>query len=283
MTGHSRDPRFATWIVATVVLFLAAGGVGFVWLPSAQPDASGLGLWNLICRAVGLPARGVGGSAPAGSQPSSTVAWTAATRELLTRGDAARGAALATTCNNCHGANGVSADAAFPNLAGQNVAALYKQLEDFRSRKRDATVMGVFVDPLSQEDVLNLATYFASLRNPFAANTEPPGSLDANVRHLIVAGDPMRGIAPCAACHGPVGLTPGAPGLRGQQRAYLEEQMQAFKTGRRHNDISQQMRSVARQLTEAEIAALAAYYSGIPGVMGRLRPEPQLLTEAPTP
>jgi cytochrome c553 len=79
----------------------------------------------------------------------------------------------------------------------------------------------------------------------------------------------MRGIAPCAACHGPVGLTPGAPGLRGQQRAYLEEQMQAFKGSRRRNDISEQMRSVARRLTGDEIAMLAAYYASFAGVTGQ--------------
>ena len=268
MTSDGRDPRFATWIGATVALFLAAGVVGFVWLPSAQPGASGSDLWNVICRAIGLPERTAPGSAPVGSQPASNVAWTPATREMLRRGDAVRGAGLATTCNNCHGVNGVSADAAFPNLAGQDVAALYKQLEDFRSRKRDAAVMGVYVDPLSPQDLLDVAAHFASLRNPFAA-AQAPGSSAASVHRLVAAGDPMRGIAPCAACHGPVGLTTGTPELRGQQRAYLEEQLQAFKAGRRHNDISKQMRSVARQLTDAEIAMLAAYFSSFAGVTGR--------------
>jgi cytochrome c553 len=53
---------------------------------------------------------------------------------------------------------------------------------------------------------------------------------------------------------------PGAPRLKGQQRAYLEQQMQAFAAGDRRNDISEQMRSIARQLTAEEIAMLAAYY-----------------------
>jgi len=265
MTNYTRDPRFATWIVATGVLFLAAAVVGFAWLPSAQPGASGSELWNVICRAVGLPVRASAAPVLAGSQPASTIAWTPATRLLMTRGDGARGAALATTCNGCHGANGVSADAAFPSLVGQDVAALYKQLMDFRSRKRNAEVMGVFVDPLSEEDVLNLATHFASLRNPFAASSEAPGPSDGGVHRLIATGDPMRGIAPCAACHGPVGLTPGAPGLHGQQRAYLEEQLQAFKAGRRRNDIGEQMRSVARVLTDGEVAALAAHYASLAG------------------
>ena len=269
MTAHTRDARFATWIGATVVLFIAAAVVGFIWLPSAQPGASALDLWNVICRAVGQPVRASADSMLAAGKPASNVAWTAATREELTRGDAVRGAALATTCNNCHGVNGVSTDAAFPNLVGQGVAALYKQLEDFRSRKRDATVMGVYVDSLSQQDVLDIATHFASLHNPFVATARTRGSADAGVHRLIAVGDPMRGIAPCTACHGPVGLTPGAPGLRGQQRAYLEEQMQAFKAARRRNDIGEQMRSVARQLTGDEIAMLAAYYASFAGVTGQ--------------
>ena len=61
----------------------------------------------------------------------------------------------------------------------------------------------------------------------------------------------------------------GAPSLLGQQRAYLEVQLQAFAAGMRHNDISAQMRSVARQLTSQEIAQLAGYYSGAAAVPGR--------------
>jgi cytochrome c553 len=174
-------------------------------------------------------------------------------------GDASRGATLATTCNNCHGATGVSSDAAIPNLVGQTVTALYKQLEDFRSGKRDPAVMGVYLRPLSQQDLLDLATHFASLPNPF---NRPPESTEGGVAsHLTVGGDPMRGVASCAACHGPMGLVLAAPGLRGQQRAYAEQQMLAFKAGLRHNDIDAQMRSVVRQLTDEEIAALADYYS----------------------
>jgi cytochrome c553 len=255
------DPRFAAWIGGTVVLFLVAGVIGFVWLPSAQPGAGALDLWTVICRAVGLPIGSTQASMSGAGQPASDVAWTTATRDLLARGDATRGAAIATTCNNCHGANGISADAVFPNLAGQSVAALYKQLEDYKSGKRDPMVMGVFVAPLSQQQLLDLATHFASFPNPYARAVTPPGSVDPGARNLIEVGSPLRGIASCAACHGPLGFTPGAPELRGQQRAYLEEQMQAFKAGNRHNDISEQMRSVARELTNDEIARLAAYYS----------------------
>ena len=256
------DPRFAVWIGGTVVLFLVAGMVGFVWLPSAQPGAA-VGLWTTICRAVGLPIGSTEASVRRTGQPASDVAWTTATRGLLARGDAKRGASIATTCNNCHGANGISADAAFPNLAGQSVAALYKQLEDYKSGKRSTEVMGVYVASLSPQDVLDLATYFASPPSPFAASA--PSSPNPAARALVEVGSPMRGITSCAACHGPIGLVPGAPELRGQQRAYLEQELQAFKSGIRHNDISEQMRNVARPLTGEEIAMLAAYYASFAG------------------
>ena len=267
--SRSSDPRFATWIGATVVLFLASVVVGFVWLPSAQQGSGALDLWSAICRAVGLPVKSEASASPVVGQPSSTIAWTVATRQLMTRGDGARGAAIATTCNNCHGANGVSTDAAIPNLAGQSVASLYKQLEDYKSGKRNPAVMGVYVDSLSKDQLLDLATHFASFPNPSANAVSPAGAADPVARNLIEVGSPLRGIASCAACHGPLGFTPGSPELHGQQRAYLEEQMQAFKAGNRHNDISEQMRSVARPLTNDEIAKLAAYYSSFAKATGR--------------
>ena len=82
----------------------------------------------------------------------------------LTQGNAVRGAAMATTCDNCHGANSVSGDTAFRNLVGQSVAAIYKQLEDYRAPSATLPLMGGYVSPLSEQDMLDLATHFASLK-----------------------------------------------------------------------------------------------------------------------
>jgi cytochrome c553 len=263
------DHRFANWIVATAVLFVVAAGIGFVWLPSRVAGAGGADLWGVICRAIGVPQQSTPDTRTTAGQPPSSVAWTPATLRLLAAGDASRGAALATTCNPCHGATGVSSDAAIPNLAGQTVAAIYKQLEDFSSGKRDPAVMGVYLQPLSQRDLLDIATHFGSLPNPFSRPPGTPSRTDEVARRLVVNGDPMRGVASCAACHGPLGLVPGAPALRGQQRAYAEQQMLAFKAGIRHNDIDEQMRGVTRQLTDEEIAALADYYSNFASEQAR--------------
>jgi cytochrome c553 len=129
--------------------------------------------------------------------------------------------------------------------------------------------MGVYVSPLSDQNLLDLAAHYASLPNPTGDAASTQSSTSTVARRLIDVGAPLRGIAPCASCHGPVGVTPGAPGLGGQQRAYLELQMQSFKDGTRRNDISEQMRSVARQLTSEEIAMLAAHYSSISDPGGR--------------
>ena len=159
-----RDPRFRVWIGTTVVLFIAALAVGFVWLPSAQRGAGEEDWWAVICRAAGFPTgSSARASVPVATQIASTVAWTPATRQRLSEGDAARGAATAAPCYNCHGANGISADAIIPNLAGQSAAAIYKQLEHYKSGKRDAAVMGVFVSPLSQQQLIDLSAHYASL------------------------------------------------------------------------------------------------------------------------
>ena len=61
-----------------------------------------------------------------------------------------------------------------------------------------------------------------------------------------------------AAC--PHGYKVGASPLAGQYAAYIERQLAAFAQGLRQNDINEQMRTIAIQLTPAEMHALAAFY-----------------------
>jgi cytochrome c553 len=74
----------------------------------------------------------------------------------------------------------------------------------------------------------------------------------------------MRNIAPCGSCHGGLDNKAGSPWLEGQPEAYIRAQIEAFANGTRHNDISQQMRNIARQMTPEEIEAAAKYYSSQP-------------------
>lgn len=66
----------------------------------------------------------------------------------------------------------------------------------------------------------------------------------------------------CAACHGMdgIGVAPTYPNLAGQKNAYLIAQLKAFRNGSRKNPI---MSPMAQDLTDAQIANLAAFLSGL--------------------
>ena len=81
----------------------------------------------------------------------------------------------------------------------------------------------------------------------------------------VDAGDAQAGrqkAEVCAVCHGFDGLAkiPEAPNLAGQSEGYLIEQITAFKSGERKNEM---MSVVVQDLSDTDIENLAAYYSGI--------------------
>jgi cytochrome c553 len=78
-------------------------------------------------------------------------------------GDLAAGKSKAASCSGCHGANGISANPLWPNLAGQKEAYLVKQLKAFRDGARSDPMMTPMAKPLSGADIENLAAYFSSL------------------------------------------------------------------------------------------------------------------------
>jgi len=77
--------------------------------------------------------------------------------------DANAGKAKSSTCVACHGANGVSNNPIYPNLAGQKEQYLAKQMKAFRDGQRQDPVMSAMAKPLSDADIANLAAYYAGL------------------------------------------------------------------------------------------------------------------------
>lgn len=77
--------------------------------------------------------------------------------------DAAAGKSKSATCTACHGAEGVSVNPMWPNLAGQKEMYLVKQMKDFRDGKRNDPVMAPMAKGLSDDDIANLAAYYAGL------------------------------------------------------------------------------------------------------------------------
>ena len=78
-------------------------------------------------------------------------------------GDIAAGKLKAATCAACHGAEGISGNDIWPNLAGQKAGYLVKQMKAFRDGDRKDPMMSPMASPLSDDDIANLAAYFSSL------------------------------------------------------------------------------------------------------------------------
>ena len=174
----------------------------------------------------------------------------------------AAGESLAGGCAGCHGQDGRAADvSAYPDLAGQSAAAIYKQLHDFKSGSRKSAVMAPLVKALTDEQMVAVAAHFAA----FPPRSLPAAQLPAaaaGIEELVARGDPARRIPACNACHGDQSGGPTeAPRLSRQSREYLAAQLHAFKAGERRNDIYSRMRSAAIPLTDKEIEGLALFYA----------------------
>jgi cytochrome c553 len=200
-------------------------------------------------------------AAVASAEPSSAVAFDTATIKMLAGADPARGETLAGEgkCSKCHGDAGVSDDPEDVNIAGLSASYIYKQLVDYKDKKRDDRDMYKAMKDLDGQQMADLAAWFASLEQaPPAADR----NMSPEVRKLVNYGDPERLVKACGACHGWDGNGGqfDHPALNGQHREYFIYTLTEFRDGDRTNDIYARMRSVAEALTDEEIEALAAYY-----------------------
>jgi cytochrome c553 len=108
--------------------------------------------------------------------------------------------------------------------------------------------------------MLDLSAYYSYL--PRQPGSHPNDG--AAVPQIVARGAPMRNIPACSTCHGTSDAKLGTPWLDGQSAVYIKAQLQAFSTSARRNDISEQMRNIARQMTAAEIDEAAHYYATRP-------------------
>ena len=259
-----RNPWFIWSVGGTIAIAIVGILIGFIWLPAASSAFGDRGLWATICGAAGVPSSWYSGASANAPVPSDVVVlppspWTHPNAEAI-----GLGATIATqNCSMCHDVHGAMPVTA-PSLAGQYSDVIYKELRDFQNGLRQSAVMQAIIAGRSNQDLEDLAAYYASLPRGPAAQPLPRGDEpDPVAVRLVMQGDPHRNIAPCAACHGQLDRKGAAPWLGGLSAVYLAAQMHAFATGARHNDINEQMRNVARQLTPDEIDSLARYYAAM--------------------
>lgn len=175
--------------------------------------------------------------------------------------DLAKGQAAAATCMACHTADGSRGAPANPILQGQFPEYLAKQLHEFKSGKRKNAIMQGMAAALSDDDIRNLAAFYASKQaQPGFAKNKDTVLIGEKIWRGGVAD---RSIPACAGCHGPngAGIPVQYPRIAGQHADYTETQLNAFRSGARANNA--QMTGVAAKLNDAEIKAVSDYAAGL--------------------
>ena len=162
-----------------------------------------------------------------------------------------------SVCAKCHGASGVSEKEGSPSLAGQRPSYLYLELRAFQAGARSDKDMTEKVKFLSDEALVKVAAYYASL-DPTPPPTTPAPKFD----------DPLAlgkaAAAPCGKCHGENGVSQkaGVPNLIGQRQTYLSDTMKAYVAGDRPIDErNAKMKTALSALSDKDIDRVALYYA----------------------
>lgn len=169
------------------------------------------------------------------------------------------GRSLSESCGNCHGADGNPSGNDMPTLAGQDARYFIKAMEEYKEGKRGHEKMFDAVDELSDEDIQNLATYYAH-QDPIRRNVRTPLTT-------------TQWIARCERCHGIDGNStdPRFPMLAGQDATYLEKALRAYASESRG---SSAMHAMSDPLSESDIGLIANHYA-------RQEPRPVVYMQLP--
>jgi len=190
-------------------------------------------------------------------------------------GDAAAGEKKIAMCEGCH--NLPRYQASFPEIykvpkiAGQNAKYIASALAAYRKGERKHPTMRAIAGSLSDQDIADVAAYYAQLGSPAgsaapaaaAASAAPGHEPPPQVAAVLTKGN-------CVSCHGSnfsAPIDPSYPKLAGQHADYLVAALKAYQTDHnplvgRNNAI---MMGMARPLTHPEINAIAAYLGSLPG------------------
>lgn len=170
-------------------------------------------------------------------------------------------------CGECHDLDGVGPNGHFPNLAAQKTAYLLKQMDDFRTGKRqnDHGQMGVSSRDTTSAVLDRVVAYFAGLppATPRPAGDLAPKEL-ARAKLLLTQGSHRDKLPACFNCHSTAPKRDYlAPCLEAQQAGYLDKQLDDFKQGKRGNDPEAVMQKITQRLSDSDAAVLSAYLGSL--------------------
>ena len=172
--------------------------------------------------------------------------------------DIAEGKRLAdASCSRCHGRLGISTAKGVPHLAGQRAVYLHLELRAYKSGMRGKNMMADAAKFLSDDALVKVAAYYASLEP-----AQPPPA--ASVKAAPAAPDPVSAgkaaAASCGGCHGEIGISkiPGMPNLVGLDPKYLAAATNAYKKDQRKHDM---MKAMVAGLSDADVNNIALFYA----------------------
>lgn len=181
-------------------------------------------------------------------------------------GDPVAGEQKAASCAACHGSDGNSAVSAWPKIAGQHEDYAARQTRLVRDGQRDVPEMIPFVMNLSDQDIADIAAFYAT-------QSLEPGVADDDLvdlgRRIYMDGNRETGVPACAACHGPAGegvLGAHYPVVRAQHADYSADRLRRYRAGETNGDndpYSLMMVGVAARLTDEEIEAVSSFMEGL--------------------
>ncbi len=194
-----------------------------------------------------------------------------ATGELIALSGGDAGAPNA--CIACHGIDGLGNGDGAPRLAALDRGYMTAQLQAYATGRRRHPEMEAIARKLTLTQQDAVSAYYAALPFRSAEPSQAAASERSAAAALYHRGDPARGLASCASCHGASGEGVGSanPPLAGQPAAYLAEQLYQWRQGKRRSDPENAMLRISQAITPAESAALAAYASDLHA--GPPRPE----------
>lgn len=182
------------------------------------------------------------------------------------KGNIEAGKSKTQTCVACHGPDGNSVVPNWPKIAGQYENYLDKQLKDFRAGEkgpRYEASMYAMVAALSDQDIADLSAFYASQKQTMG---KAKAEYVALGERLYRGGNMQTGVSACMACHGPAGEGNEAakfPKLAGQHATYIENQLIAFREGKRKNSPNGMMESISHRMSSDEMKAVSSYVEGL--------------------
>lgn len=164
-------------------------------------------------------------------------------------------------CSGCHGLDGNSPIPNFPRLAGLLPEFLLKELKQYKAEHRDSDMMQPMAAELSEQEMINLALYFAA-QKPAPGTVTKPELLELG-KKIYQDGNDQTGVPSCAGCHEEDGAGSARyPRLAGQNPEYIVEELKRYANGKRRYG-KKLMRTVAERLSEEETEAVAQYIASL--------------------